>query len=127
MGLAAEVVEIDLDRPVPKLNQLYAALPYRVASLEVRLEAPEVARGGTLRFTARLQPPAAQRVRHVVSMRLINPEGEDLRWYRTCFETKEGLARGRIDLALNDPPGRWTLRLKDAASGLTREIGFTVK
>ena len=53
--------------------------------------------------------------------------GDDRHWYRTCFETQDGVATGRIDLAENDATGTWTLRLRDAATGVTAEKTFLVK
>lgn len=108
------------------VNQLYALLPYRVAGIVVSLEQRELTAGETLRFSARLLPAEAQRERHILCVRAINPRGEDVRWYRVCIETRGGVATGRVDLAFNEPPGRWKLRLIDSATGTTAEVPFVV-
>jgi len=123
----ADRVKAVFDEDRLKLALLYALLPYKVEGIEVQLNAAEVPRGGTVSFSARLLPAAAQKQLHAVALRVTNPKGEELPWYRNSFATKEGVAQGRIDLATSDLPGRWTARLRDAATGVTTEFQFTVK
>jgi len=106
---------------------VYAALPYKVERIEIKPEQKTVERGETFLFEARLQPPEAQKQRHVFSLRVRNPKGEDIYWYGTVLEGKDGVARGRIDLALNDTKGTWQLQLTDSATGVREEQQFTVE
>jgi len=38
----------------------------------------------------------------------------------------EGQASGTIPLALNDPPGKWTVQARDVASGVKAATDFVV-
>ena len=114
-----------LDEATRRAGDLISLLPYKVEGLSV--ESPASVRAGqVLRAAVRVLPEQAQTRRHVVTVRVIAPEGKDLRWYRHSVETKDGVARIAIGLAANDPPGKWTLRLTDAASGTQRDVSFEV-
>ena len=106
---------------------VYAVMPYKVEGLEIKLRQESVQAGETLRFEARLQPAAAQAQRHVMWLRVIDPKGEDVYWYGAVLETKDGVAKGRVDLALNDRPGTWKLRLTDTATGVAAGAEFLVR
>ena len=106
---------------------VYAALPYKVEGIVIESKAETVIRGETLFFKARLQPAEATKNRHLLSMRVTNPRGEDVRWYGTVMETKNGVASGRIDSALNDLTGEWRLQLTDTATGVSASKDFQVK
>ncbi|MDP7134512.1 MAG: hypothetical protein QF437_28715, partial [Planctomycetota bacterium] len=109
------------------VNQLYAAYPYKVTGIDLRIEPPRARPGGTVFVTASLRPPEAKSHHHVLAMRVLNPNGEDLDWYGTCIETVDGIARGRVDLSLNDMKGNWRIRLTDAGTNVSAEAGFVVE
>jgi len=108
------------------VNQLYAAYPYKVTDIDLRIAPPRVRPGGIVKVEANLRPAEAKNHHHVLAMRVLNPNGEDLDWYGTCFETVDGVARGRIDLSLNDMKGNWRIRLTDAGTNVSAEVGFVV-
>jgi len=108
------------------VNQLYAAYPYKAAGIDLRVEPPQVRPGGTVHVEASLRPAEARNHHHVLAMRVLNPKGEDLAWYGTCIETADGVARGRIDLSLNDMKGTWRIRLTDAGTNVSAEATFVV-
>jgi len=114
-----------LDEATRRAGDLISLLPYKVEDLSVESPA-SVKAGQVVRAAVRILPEEAQKRRHVVTVRVIDPEGKDLRWYRHSVETKDGVARIAIGIATNDPPGKWTLRLRDAASGTRRDFGFEV-
>ena len=109
------------------LNALYALLPYKVEDVNLELDAPEAERGKTLRFSVNTLPAESTKARHVISFRLLNPSGEQVKYYGYCLETKDGTARGRVDFALNDPTGTWTIKVKDAATSVGSEATFVLK
>ena len=109
------------------VNQLYAAYPYKVTGIDLRIEPPRARPGGTVFVTASLRPPEAKSHHHVLAMRVLNPNGEDLDWYGTCIETVDGIARGRVDLSLNDMKGNWRIRLTDAGTNVSAEARFVVE
>jgi len=122
-----ERIKVQCDAENLRLNHLFALMPYRVEGVRLQLHETEVPRGGTLTLSAQLLPEEPRRERHVLSLCLLNPNGEEMRHYGTCLETRDGIATGRVDFALNDMPGRWKLRLTDAATGMAAEAEFLVK
>jgi len=109
------------------LNALYALLPYKVEAVNLKLDAPEAKRGGTLRFSVSTLPTQSAKARHVVSFRLFSPSGKQVKHYGHCLETRDGTATGRVDFALNDPVGTWTIRVKDAATSVSSEATFVLR
>jgi hypothetical protein len=105
---------------------VYAALPYKVEEIDLSLKRESVKQGSTLLFTATIGPAQAAQNRHVISMKVLNPEGEEVSWYGTVLETKKGIANGRIDLAYSDVPGVWKMQLMDTATGVSVEKEFEV-
>ena len=106
---------------------VYSLMPYKVEGIEIKPQQESVKPGETLRFEARLQPAETQQQRHVLWLRVIDPRGEDIYWYGAVIETKDGVAKGRVDLALNDRPGQWKMVLTDTATGTHVEREFVVK
>jgi hypothetical protein len=106
---------------------VYSAMPYRVEGIAMDLERETVKPGGTLHFTARLQPREAQKQRHCLALRVKDPEGMDVLWYQCVIETQDGVAKGRVDFALNDKPGKWVLHLTDTATGTAAEKACRVE
>ena len=121
----ADTFTFRLDEKTRRAGDVISLLPYRVEGLAIESERT-VRAGDALQCTVRILPAEAQKRRHVVTVRVLDPEGNDLRWYRHSVETKDGAARISVGIAANDPPGNWTLRLTDAASGTRKDIPFEV-
>ena len=86
----------------------------------MELSAPaRVARGETVelgvRFTA--STPAA---RHVLHIDVVNPSGQAIGFYSGNLLAPQGQAHKFVPLALNDPAGRWEIRIKDLLTGQSR-------
>ena len=115
-----------LDEKTRRAGDIISLLPYKVEGLDV--DAPtSIQPGDKLSFTVRVLPKAAQSQRHVIAVRAIDPQGNDLHWYRHSIESEDGVASSFIGIPANAPLGKWTLRLTDAASGVTREVFIEVK
>ena len=102
--------------------QLYTFLPYRVTG--VRISAPPAGKPGKtvpVKLTIEASAPAARLARHVLRVDVLGPEGKERTFYSRNLETEAGIAKMDIPLALNDPPGKWTLRVSDIATGTTAE------
>lgn len=105
--------------------RLYALLPYRVTGLE--LTAPERARAGEdLDVLARVVADGGVG-RHVLHVELEAPDGTVKPCYRRNVAAPDGLWRERIPLGLNDPPGRWTLRVRDLIGAVETARAVEVK
>ena len=62
-----------------------------------------------------------------VFVRLTEPGGRTAFYFDEVVRTSNGTARAHYDLALNEAPGEWRVRARDAATGLQAETSFVVK
>ncbi len=108
------------------MGDVYSLLPYKVEGLAVDFPSPAVKAGGRFAFTVKVLPAEAQRHRHVIAVRVVDPGKQDMPWYRFSIETVNGVATGAVDLAASDEPGTWTLELTDAATGVRKTTEFVV-
>ena len=103
-----------------------ARLPYRVTGLD--LSAPAQVRPGQAwvgRTTVRTAGKA-RLGRHVFSVAAFGPDGRERRHYRRDVVAPSGTADCRVPFCLNEAPGRWTVRVRDVATGLARSMAVTV-
>jgi hypothetical protein len=54
------------------------------------------------------------------------PDGSRYYSYSRNFAFRNGLWTGRLPLAINDPPGKWTLHARDVTSGVTAQCQVEV-
>lgn len=111
---------------VPSHARVYAVLPYRVDGIRI---APMegVPQGGTLSVQAHVLVSDTKPGLHVLHRSVIGPDGAERSYYAANLEAANGSAGCRLRLALDEAPGRWTLRLRDVASGRVAETRFIVK
>jgi hypothetical protein len=106
----------------------FAMLPYEVAGVAARTGkatyAPgEVVKAGLVITTADGRKPGD----HVVRVQLIDPAG-NVRDYETVNAvTNAGELSHTFVLALNDPPGTWTIAMQDVISGQSANATFQVR
>lgn len=96
--------------------KLFSILPYRVAGLTVELKAAQARPGGAIEGTVTVETGGAAAVRHVVHLAVVRPDGQAVRYLARNLETQAGRARFTVPLALNAPPGRYTLTFRDVAT-----------
>jgi hypothetical protein len=97
-----------------------AVLPYRVSSLA--MTAPEqIAQGQRLEYALYLDTGDEEAGQHLIQVSLIPSLRPPLEHYRQFITCRKGAGRGYIPLALNESPGRYTLRATDLLSGQTAE------
>jgi|GEM_PF-2526496 len=101
----------------PGHPDLFALLPYRVASVAVELPARAEA-GGTLEAAVRLQTDGGAPGEHVVQLALVAPDGTVAPADRFDVRTREGVGRIRFSLPANAQPGRWQVEVRDAVTGV---------
>lgn len=111
---------------VHRLVNFYACLPYRVAGIETRVDKAELGVGEVVTFSTEVRTEGAPPGRHVLRVDVLNPTGELVPLYCYNLEAPDGKGRGQIFLALNDPPGKWRIMLRDVATGTKSEAGFTL-
>ena len=114
LGHTAKVVTT-LEPADPKL---FALLPYRVERLDVRPVSKRVRPGGTLAWRARIKTSTGDLAgRHCVRVQLAGPDGRPMPHYARNILTAKPEIEASVDLAVNDPAGRWTVRVTDVATG----------
>jgi len=104
---------------------IYSCLPYRVGRLEVTTPGP-VRRGEIVQATIEIDTGGVAPVRHVARVTVYGPDGErrKLLGYNVVMEDGKGTAE--VPLALNCPAGRWTLQVRDVATGTEKQLPFDV-
>lgn len=112
----ADSVRTDLQ---PGQAKLYALLPYKIASVVVRLRnpSPAVKSGDSVSYSIEVRASAGKPGAHVVRLRVLNPKKQEVRCYSRNVLLRDGKADGKVDLALNDITGSWTLEAMDVVSG----------
>jgi hypothetical protein len=107
----------------------YEPTLFAVSAMEIpglQTSAPASARrGDTVEIGMRtaLATPAA---RHVFRVDCMAPDGKLIRHYSGNILGEQGRAAKLIPLAMNDPVGRWTVRVTDILSGQTRTATIDV-
>jgi hypothetical protein len=97
-------------RPLPKLH----------------VAAPEQARRGSV-ATFGITAAASQAATHVIHVDVLDPQGTRLLAYSGNLLAPRGYAAKAIPLAVNDPAGDWTIRIRDLLSGQTETRTLTVE
>lgn len=97
---------------------LYALSPYKVGGLEVTSSATNVA-GKPMLVQIAVNTVGADPSRHVFRLEVIDPSGKELACYAQNLLAERGLAKTEVPWALNDKPGRYTITVRDAMSGIT--------
>ena len=93
-------------------------LPYRVKSVQVK--GPSAARPGeTSEFALSVSADGGRAGLHVFRVEVLGPAGESLPWYAANIRAEGGCAGWTIPWALNERPGRYTVQVKDTASGVS--------
>ncbi len=127
----------------PGEGRVIALLPYLVRRLAVELEKTVTMQGQRLGFTVSvetdsgrapasgvLSPPSGVSVetgdgitpgRHVFEVRLTDPAGDPRPWRTQYLDAPGGTAAGSLQFYSTDPPGQWTLAVRDAATGKTAQ------
>jgi hypothetical protein len=110
----------------PGQVHLFTALPYKVDAVRIDMSG-KIKQGNQLRFSASLQTQDSPPGLHVLRVELIDPAGNLVEHYSRNLTMIKGQADGTISLAFNDLPGRWKLRARDVATGISKSQVFEVR
>ncbi|MBI3920745.1 MAG: beta-galactosidase, partial [Armatimonadetes bacterium] len=105
---------------------LYALSPYKVSSLEVTPSSTAVA-GAPMTVQISVNTGGAEPSRHVLRVEVVDPNGKDLTHYAQNLLSERGRAKTAVPWALNDKPGRYTIVVRDAMSGITVKRAVNLK
>jgi hypothetical protein len=121
-GKTGEVTET----VAPARALLFSLLPYRVDGITVKTP-KEVTKGAALSVSLVLQTSKGKPGLHVFHVEVRDPRGDVRKCYSMNVLARNGAGEAKIPLALNDLVGRWTLAVRDAATGCRAEAAFEVK
>ena len=96
----------------PSTVQLYSLLPYKVNTIQLSLANNPFRLGQDVPYTIAINTDRIPST-HTMRMDVIDPSGNIVKHYSRNITVTAGNAQGTIPLALNDQPGRWTIKLKD--------------
>lgn len=122
---AGRLNEVRIALP-PGETALYACLPYRVTTLEAAV--PAQATGGSdLSVRLVVHGDGAALGDHVVHVELVAPDGQPVWHYARNVLARAGRIELSIPLAVNESPGRWTVRARDVLTGTAAEAHCEVR
>ena len=110
---------------VPADGKVLALLPYKVEG--VNISGPEKVGKNTkasVEFSVKVS--SGQPSHHVFLVEVFNPKQEECLHYRKIIESSNGSGKIDIPFALNDAVGKWTIKIKDAATGITGQYYINV-
>ncbi len=110
----------------PGVAKLYALLPYAVSGVGGAVTGP-VSPGEAVRYEVGVEIAAGTPVTHCLRVEVVDPQGTARECYAANVLAPQGSARGEFVTALNDPPGKWTVRLRDVASGAAGQMTFELR
>lgn len=109
----------------PAKGLLFALLPYEVKGVRVSAS-KHIRQGEDLEYKAAIEGTKNPGL-HVFHVELTSPKGENVSYYADNVVGEGGKCQGLISLALNEAVGKWKLRVRDVATGMTVEHAFVVE
>ncbi|HUT62829.1 MAG TPA: beta-galactosidase trimerization domain-containing protein [Anaerolineae bacterium] len=112
----------------PEKSQLFALTPYRVRNVEVRVQPSVVKVGKRVEYTVTIIPQDVKKApgRHVLRIKVTGPDGKERPYFSNRCEAVNGKFESSLDIALNEPDGRWILNVRDVVTGKEAERSFMV-
>jgi hypothetical protein len=97
-------------------------LPYEVRDVRATREAFDARDPWLVRYAAAVRPVSGAAGTHVLHLDVIAPDGTVCDALARNLVAEQGRATGALRLARNGQPGAWTLRFRDAATGVIGEL-----
>ena len=127
-GAKGEVDRFKIDALKPGYAHFFAAYPYDPGQPAVQTEKATVSRGDNAAFTIRMAGvPKDEQGVFSFETRLLNPSGEWVDVIPWSVQSVGGTATVRFRAAYNDPPGQWTLSVREITTGRKAECKFEVR
>ncbi|HEY3415823.1 MAG TPA: hypothetical protein VGM23_02970, partial [Armatimonadota bacterium] len=89
--------------------------PYQIQGVSLNA-ALQVKRGAVLPYSVNIQG-ADGSVDHVLRIEVLDPRNREPICYQQNVLAVKGRYQGRLPIALNDPVGRWQIKVTDVISG----------
>jgi len=103
---------------------LFALMPYRVERVVVSLEQPARKVGETILYGVKVETDGGQPGPGVFRVEVIGPDGQPRPHYGLNLTTRDGRAKGSLGMALNDAPGKWTIKVTDYVTRVSGTATF---
>ncbi len=100
---------------------VFARMPYDVDSISIRARE----RGDVIIYEAVVETTTGLAGTHIVSQDLLDSGGRRVPGGSRIIVAERGVAKGRVRMALNEPPGEYSLVLRDATTGVEGTIVIT--
>ncbi|MGC9066639.1 MAG: hypothetical protein ACP5JO_08485, partial [Candidatus Ratteibacteria bacterium] len=107
----------------PETVDVIGFLPYRILDLKIKSK-EKIKRGETLNYEIELLTEPLAPETHIFHVNVVSPEGKEIKYYEENLKGEKGKAKGSINFALNEKQGKYTLRVKEIVSGITRDFHF---
>jgi len=110
----------------PGRAKLYALFPYKLNKIFISTPS-RATQGKELAYEIKLDGTSPSLGLHIVHLSVVDPNGKTIAYYEENLMVSGGKAKGTIPLALNEILGKWKIRAKDVATGISSERTFTVE
>ncbi|MHC4718613.1 MAG: hypothetical protein ACYS5V_16715, partial [Planctomycetota bacterium] len=104
---------------------ILAMLPAKVEGMKITCPA-SADRGSLVKASLKLQAPAVGD-RHTFRVKLLDPDGRELRMLTRTLLAPKGRATWELPIAVTDPAGEYTLQVRDVPTGVATEKKLTVR
>ncbi len=104
---------------VPAIAKIYALLPYKVAGVQLDGLSGEYKRGASIEATVKVLASSGKAGNHVIRFEAVSSDRKTVKCYSQNLKIVGGEGKIIWNTALSDMPGKWTLKIKDIASGIT--------
>jgi hypothetical protein len=111
---------------VPAVPKIFAALPCKLESLSLGVRGGRFRPGDEVALQASLAPAQIAGAGLCVRFEVVGPSKKRLDYYTRKVVSTTGKFAVILPLALNEAPGRYTVRAEEIAGGLRAEATFTV-
>ena len=120
----ARKVEFELE---PSYAKVFAVLPYNIKTVGVKCPR-SVKRGKYVSYKVSFEADGKTTLGdHAVHVEVLDPQGQSVYALQRNLLALKGAATHKFLAALNDTPGKWTIRVTDPISGAKAERSFTVR
>ena len=113
--------------PANRFRALYALLPYKVKALTVKPAVTAAKPGERVPVKINIVTDKGSPGNHGVHVTVFAPDGKEAKHYSGNLLLKDGEGGFELPFALNDSPGKWELKVKDAATGITGKASVNLQ
>ena len=110
----------------PGVGELFSHLPYAVEGIDLSMEHDSVAPGKSVKVKAQVRTTGDAVGDHVLVVRVTDAKGRTRPEHGSNVLAAGGKCAVELPIALNDPTGKWSVAIRDVATGTTATRSFQV-